>query len=219
MLMATARAYSQDSGKVDFQTWNSIELGYKLNSKLSFELQEQLRLKENSATVDEYFTQLSGKYELFKNFDLGVGLRFIRANDNQGKIQGYENIFRYQFDGSYKYKFNRFTLSHRLRYQAKQELNNDEAEPKNQVRFKTSLAYNINHWKLNPEISGELFSALNDPDDKGIRKYRITLGTGYDMKDWGTVNLYYRMELPGVSGRNKANILGLGYSYTFKNKK
>jgi hypothetical protein len=217
--MATSLAYSQDSEKADFQTWNSIELGYKLNSKLSFELQEQLRLKENSAAVDEYFTQLSGKYELFKNFDLGVGLRFIRFNDNQGKIQGYENNFRYQFDGSYKYKLNRFTLSHRIRYQSKQELNNDESEPKNQVRFKTGLAYNINHWKLDPEISGEIFSAINDPEEKGIRKYRITLGTDYNMKDWGKVKLYYRMELPGISSRDKANILGLGYSYTFKNKK
>jgi predicted porin len=211
--------FSQEVAKPDFNTWSSIELGYKLNSRLSFELQQQLRLKENSSTVDTYFSEFSSKYKLIKNFELGVGLRYFNKNDNQGKIQGYEQRFRYNFDGTYSYKVGKFDLSHRFRYQNRQDLNTEDPNYNQVVRFKTGIDYNISKWKLDPEFSAEIFSPVNNPDEKGLNKYRLTLGTAYKMGDFGKLKVFGAVERPLGNGVGTFNILGIGYSYTFKNKK
>jgi hypothetical protein len=217
LLFTTGRAFAQDETKPDFNTWSSMGLGYKFNKKMSFELQEQLRLKENSGTIDQYFTHLSGKYELFKNFDLGLGLRFIKTNDNKGKVQGYENFIRYQMDAAYGYKIERISISHRIRYQNKSELKTDEKNQVQQIRFKTGLSYNIPHWKLDPEVSGEIFSLIKNLENNSFKKYRITLETNYSLRKMGKIKLFYRLERPSEPLGDKTNVLGLGYSYTIKN--
>ena len=84
----TINAQTEDSKNLNL--WSSVEIEYKLNKKWSFELSEQLRLKENISLVDEYFTELQTEYSVNKNFSLAGGLRFIRQNDTEGNIQGYE---------------------------------------------------------------------------------------------------------------------------------
>ncbi len=112
------QGYSQGGEYVevrDLESWFSMELKYKLNKKWSFGLQEQLRLENNSSEIDGYFTQFTSAYKLFKNLEAGVGLRYISKNDNEGKIQGYRNYFRYHLDASFKHKISRFSIKYRLR--------------------------------------------------------------------------------------------------------
>ena len=99
----------------DTELWTSIGLEYEASSKWSFEIEEALRLKDNIGAVDQYFTQLTASYKLFKGTRIGVGGRYIRRNDNRGAIQGYEDRFRFHIDATYKYDINRFSLRHRLR--------------------------------------------------------------------------------------------------------
>lgn len=219
LLFSASNSIAQNVTNSDFNTWSWIEIGYKANSKLSFDLQQQLRLKENSSTVDNYFTELSSKYEVFKNFDLGVGLRYINSHDNQGNKQGYDPRFRYNIDGSYSYKLKKFKLSHRVRYQNRQDLGVADGDPRQSLRFKTSLDYNISKWKLDPELSGEIFTTVNDPLANGPSKYRITLGTRYKMGDFGQLKAIYAFEGPLGDNNEVLHILGLGYSYTIKHKK
>jgi outer membrane protein assembly factor BamA len=218
-LLCVGKVYAQENTRPDFNTWSSIAIDYKASSKLSLELQEQLRLKENSQTIDSYFTQLSVEYELLKNFELGLGLRFEKNNDNKGKIQGYENRFRYNLDAVYGYKLRRFSLKHRIRYQNRMDLDETDALAKQQVRFKTGAGYNFPKWKLDPEVAVELFYPLNDLEKSGLNKFRLTLGTDYKMGDFGKLKAFFRIERSGNLEADSANILGVGYSYTIKNKK
>lgn len=210
------------SGDSDWGSWNTIGLEYELDKKWTFSLEEQLRLKEDISVVDEYFTQLSAEYKFFKGFKLAGGLRYIRQNDNQGNIQGYENHLRYNIDATYKHDINNFTLGYRLRYQNKNELgvSTSEGDYANQnIRVKASLEYNIKNWKLDPKFSAELFNHFEKEDDNGFSKYRLTFGTDYKIKKFGKIGVFYRFEkelnvdLPDVT-----NIIGLKYIYTIKNK-
>ncbi|WP_166461178.1 DUF2490 domain-containing protein [Flavicella sediminum] len=207
----------------DLESWTSIALKYKINKKWEVELQEQFRLKENISVTDQYFTQLDGSYKVTKNLSLGAGLRYINSNDNKGNIQGYEQHFRYHFDVSFKHKINDFTLKHRLRYQNKNELGVSEAEgdyAKKNLRFKSSVNYNFNNWKLDPKFSAEIFNRSEEGEENGFNKYRLTLGTSYKLKSAGEIGLYYRMEKElNESLPKTTNIIGLNYTYTFKNKK
>ena len=214
--------FSQSNENSDLEGWSSITLKYKHNKKLSFELEEQLRLDENISETKKYFTQLSTSYSVFKNFDIGVGARFIRENDNEGKIQGYENHFRFHIDASYKQKIDQFTLKYRLRYQNKNEMgiSSEEGDVANQnLRFKTSLGYNIKKWKLDPKFAAEIFNHFEKDEESEFNKYRLTLSTDYEFKKLGTLGLFYRIEKElNQTFNEKTNIIGLKYTYTIKNK-
>lgn len=214
---------AQDSSETkDLESWTSIGLKYKINKKWTVELLEQYRLKENISVTDQYFSQLEGAYKLNKNLSLGAGLRYIRSNDNKGNVQGYENHFRYHFDISLKHKINEFTLKHRLRYQNKNELGVSEVDgdyAKKNLRFKTSISYDFKDWKFDPKFAAEIFNRSQTGGDNGFSKYRLTLGTSYNMKSAGKIDLYYRMEKElNTSLPKTTNIIGLKYTYTLKNK-
>lgn len=221
--MQIPQGFAQTDDTSDWASWNSLELKYKLNKKWSFGLEEQLRLKEDISVIDEYFTELNAEYKIFKNFSLGGGLRFIRENDNQGNLQGYENHFRFNLDATYKHKLDRFSLGYRLRYQNKNELgvSPEEGDYANQnIRLKTSIKYNVKKWPLDPKFSVEIFNRFQeDNDNNGFSKYRLTFGTDYEIKNFGEIGLYYRFEKDlNVDIPETTNIIGLKYTYTFKNK-
>lgn len=215
------KGFAQTDDTSDLESWTSVKLKYKLNKKWAFDLEEQLRLDENSSEVAEYFTEVGAKYSISKRFDLGGGLRFIRENDNKGAIQGYENHFRFHVEVSYKHKIDGFTFKYRLRYQNKNELgvSSSEGDYANQnIRFKTALGYTIKNWKFDPKIAWEIFNHFEKDDENGFSKYRLTIGTEYKFKQMGVLGLFYGIEkeineiIPET-----IEIIGLKYTYTIRN--
>ena len=221
LVLITSISYSQTKNAKNFEGWTTIGFEYELNKNWNFELEEQLRLKENISEIDEYFTQFGVEYSLSKKIKIGAGGRYIRENDNRGKIQGYENHFRFNVDISYKHKINAFLLKYRVRYQNKNELGvgNSEGDYANQhIRFKTSIGYNIKNWKLKPKFSAEIYNHFEKGKNNGYDKYRITLGTEYKLKKLGKLTLFYRKEKELNESMPKIkNIIGLKYVYTFEN--
>ena len=52
-ILSVGFAFGQNtSNSDDLETWTSVRLRYKASKKWAFELQEQLRLKENSSVTD-----------------------------------------------------------------------------------------------------------------------------------------------------------------------
>ncbi len=205
----------------DFEFWSAVELKYKIDKKWSLTLAEQLRLRDDASNVDIYFTELGLNYNIDKHFGLGLNGRFIRDNDDVGKVQGYENHFRWNIDGRYKHKIDRFDLKYRLRFQSKNELGlaASQTEPaSNTVRFKFGTDYNFKSWKLDPEFSTEIFKGM-DSDDP-LDKIRFTLGTTYQTKSYGDFGAFFRLEKELKSSYPKTtNIVGFKYRYTLKRKK
>ena len=218
LLMSAENSYSQVEDNEDFQFWSSVGVKYKLGKRLKFSLDQNLRMKEQANEVDEYFTEFGVEFEIFKDFELGVGLRHITENDNVGKKQGFENHFRYNVDLSYKYEAHRFDFSHRLRYQNKNQLGisvEDGDIPGENLRFKSSLGYNIRKWPLDPEFSVELFNAFRDGEQIKMNKYRITFGTEYDWDKIGEFGVYYRFEESTLINRpRKISVVGFNYTYS-----
>ncbi|NHF59900.1 DUF2490 domain-containing protein [Flavobacteriaceae bacterium TP-CH-4] len=199
----------------DFLTWSSVELGYEPSKTWNFDLEGQLRLKDDSATIDEYFGQFQVNRRIVKGLNIRFGIRYIFENDNQGRVQGYENHLRYHTDLRYRHKIDRFTLKYRFRYQNKNELGVDD-DPRQFLRLKAGFVYNIRGWKLDPDLSGELFNRLVT-DDGIIDKYRITLRTRYKIKNAGHIGAFLRFQSSTEDeDRESAFIIGLQYGYTLK---
>ncbi len=220
MVFAT-KAVSQDGDYItvrDFESWSSVGLKYKVKHNWSFGLEEQLRLSNNSSEVDAYLTELNTNFGLTDNVYGAIAFRYIRENDTEGNVQGYENHMRLHFDLGYTYQTNRLEMDYRLRWQTKNELgiSSDEGDfPSNHLRFKVGLKYNIKKWKLDPEFSSEIFRHYETGEITDFNKFRITLGTKYKIKGFGKIGAFYRMEreLNGTYPKT-TNIVGLKYSYT-----
>lgn len=224
LLFQLNNSFAQDGQYIevrDFESWTSGQVKYKFNDKITFGLEGQLRLDRNSSEIKNYLTEFETKYKLTKKFEVGLGLRFINKNDNEGDVQGYEQHFRYHLDASFKHKIDRFNFKYRFRYQNKNEIGISSTEGDVAVqnfRFKTSVGYNIRKWKFDPELSAEIFNKYEKyGQSNGFDTYRITAGTSYKFKNAGKIGLYYRMDQEISSFYPKtSNIILLNYTYTFK---
>ena len=204
----------------DTEGWSSIEVGLNISKKLSFSVSEHLRYRNKISTMSNYFTQLETSYELFKDFNLGGGVRFIRENDDVGNIQGLETHFRYQFEMNYKHDLKMLTLFYRLRYQHKNELGLPEEEvniPNEYIRFRMCLGYKLNDPCLGLRLKGELFNQIQKENlENGFNRYRLTFDANKKFKNFGKVTLFYgfqknfnRIEL------KQKSIIGIKYKYSF----
>ena len=106
----------------DLNSWFVAAFEFEPAKKLKLGIESQLRLKEDLSVVDQYFGEFNATYKLPYDFRIGGGFRYIRDNDTRGKIQGYENHIRYNFDISYRHKIKRLQLRYRIRYQNRNEL-------------------------------------------------------------------------------------------------
>ena len=201
----------------DFESWTVAGLNYKPTQNLKLNLSQQLRLKDNTSTLEQYFTELTLRYKLPHRFKLGGGARYIHKNDDQGKNQGIRKYLRWNADLEYNHKINRFTWAYRLRYQSKDELEKTTDILQNTLRAKVGFAYNFKQWKLDPEFSSEIYHGLTD--NEGLNRLRFTLGTQYELHQNGDIGVFIRTEKE-LTGRypKRTNILGIKYNYTLKNK-
>ncbi len=202
----------------DLESWTSAKLKYKHSKKLDFSLEQQLRLKDDASTVDQYFTEFTVGYDILKPLNLTLGARYAKENDNVGKIQGYETHFRWNTDLTYKHSIERFDVKYRLRYQNKDELNVTELEgdtATQTARLKIGMDYNIRDWKFDPNLSAEIFNRLSNSE--GFNRIRLTLGTSYAFKKAGELGAFYRYEKQLKAENPKTtNIIGIKYQYTLK---
>ena len=66
----------------DFETWNALGVQKKLfDNSLTLSLSEELRLKNNSTTMDQFFTEFGIKYKFLEHWTIGAGYRIIRENE------------------------------------------------------------------------------------------------------------------------------------------
>ena len=212
-------SFSQEEKSLsDFETWSSISVEYK-TGKWDFKVREQLKLKNNSTILNQYFTQLEAEYELFKNFDLAAGVRFIRNNDTEGNVQGLENLLRIQFDALYKINLSRYSVKLRLRYQNRNELGISSLAgdyPKQHIRLKSNFKYNIRNWKFDPDIYAEIFHSYQAGEENKFDRYRLGVGTDFKIWNLGELGVYYILEKQlNEFNPLKANILKIKYTYSF----
>ena len=228
LLVSSNVILAQDSN--DLEGWSAIQLNMRASQKLTFLVSEHLRYRNDITTVSTYFTQVETTYEVVKDFELGLGVRFIKKNDDVGNKQGIESHFRYQFDASFKHDINRIGLSYRLRYQNKNELGFSEDEGdivKEQLRLQFGVEYKVRPIKIVFKLKAEFFNTFVEKTvgDK-IDRQRFTLSASRKFDKLGKVTLFYRtqddlnVELEdNTEGTVSKSIVGFKYTYTLDFRK
>ena len=133
----------------DFETWNSLGIQKKLlDNSLTLSLSEEFRFKDNSSTMDQFFTEFGIKYKFFDHWSIGTGYRIIR--ENEGKDPNSKQK-RWNTDLGFKHDIERFSLGYRIRYQNKSYSGDSKYEgdiPVQKLRARLKVNYNIKNWKL-----------------------------------------------------------------------
>ena len=228
LLMSSNVILAQNSN--DLEGWNAVQLNMRASQKLTFSVSEHLRYRNDITTVSTYFTQVETTYELVKDLELGLGVRFIKKNDDVGKKQGIESHFRYQFDASFKHDINRIGLSYRLRYQNKNELGFSEDEgdiAKEQLRLQFGVDYKVRPIKIVFQLKAEFFNTFVEKTvGNKIDRQRFTLSASRKFDKFGKVTLFYRtqddlnVELEdNTLGTVSKVIVGFKYTYTLDFRK
>ncbi len=204
---------TQDAG-----LWTTFSVSKSLNKKISLSIDQEMRLRENFQRLNLFYTNIGFDYKINKNLKISPTYRTIQKKLLE---PGFSYRHRFMLDVSAKKKFDKFTVSERVRYQTEVQNYYTSAKgkiPEHYLRFKTDIKYTALD-KVTPYVSCELRYQLTAPrgDDPvynyGFHRVRNMAGLSYKINDANSVDLYYLVQSEfDISNKETIYIVGIAYS-------
>jgi len=153
--------------------WIGSDLTVKMPHNLSFKIKGQGRILNNEIGLYKYLLQYGLKYKFSKRVDVAFQYRSSFRKEKDDNFHYRNKMFA---DFCTDIPVARFKIENRLRYQhgTKTYINSDkDLIPKQYVRDKFVIRYDIKNCKVTPMIFGELFFPLNINKPEIIDEYRL----------------------------------------------
>lgn len=215
LVLPCSAQQSNDAGM-----WATLSIQHALSKKVNFVIDQEFRLKENYQRINLFYTNIGVDYKMNKFIKISPTYRAIQKKRLEGT---YSYRHRLMLDVTVKKKFNKFTLSERVRYQAEvQDLYTSKKGKLYEqfLRFKTDLKYSATE-KITPYFSCELRYQIHAPRgdgpryDNGFHRIRNALGLEYELNKKNSMNIYYLYQTEfNISTPESIYILGIGYTLT-----
>ena len=188
-------------GEDNFESRNTISFKVKLPHSVRIDFEQSLRLRGNEFSFRQTFTEATISYKVTEGLKILLQARYAIFEE---KIKR-----RISFGGSYKYKFNDYTISYKSRFQRVYEKNKD---PDELIRNKYTLQYKSNK-DIDPFCSYEIFNPFNS-DIGEMNEYRISFGAEIDLPKKKSIKIYYQYKVEDLNKKNSEvlNIVGLSLS-------
>lgn len=185
----------------------SVDISRKLFPKTELSFEEDFRLYDNFSKAERFSHCLEISYKPWKFLKGGGAYNLINYNH---PTKGWEIRHRYYFYATGDYTLNRFNFSLRERFQSTYrqgiEATEKRANPKNYLRSRFQVEYDLKGSHFEPFLSVELYNTLNDPQENKLNKVRYQAGTAYHVNKRNSLEFYYRytnfLEDDDVSGKN-----------------
>ena len=202
----------------DAGMWNTLSIQHSLTKKVNLVIDQEFRLRENYQRINLFYTNIGIDYKYNKFLKISPTYRTIQKKRLDGT---YSFRHRLMLDVTVKKKFEKITLSERIRYQA--EVQDYYTSRKRKLveqflRFKTDIKYAATE-KITPYYSCEFRYQIHAPRgdgplyDKGFHRVRNVLGAEYEINKKNSVNLYYLYQTEfNISTPETIFILGIGYT-------
>ncbi len=201
----------------DSDVVSAISIGAKggVTKKSDLTASIDIRFKDNSQSLDQFFCEAGAGYDLFNWLTFGMSGRFIFENDNSGVKQGYESILKYSMIVGAKYGSKRVKLKHRLKIQNKINLTHSDEEYYQFLRLKNSISYSFKKIAIKPSVGFELFY----PYYMGatIDEYRLSASIEYRVKKVGDIELGYQFQQEIQQSKpDRGHMISLSFIYSFR---
>ena len=139
----------------------------------SFKVKGQARVHNDETGLYKYLLQYGLRYKISKRFDVAF---YYRGAFRKEKDDHFHYRDKMLAEFSFDVPVFRFKIENRLRYQhgTKTYINSDkDLIPKQYIRDKFELNYDIKNCKVTPMVFCELFFPLNNNNPETIDEYRI----------------------------------------------
>jgi predicted porin len=209
----TSHGQQEDAG-----LWTNFSLQKDFGKDFSLTLSEELRLNENMTELGTVFTEISADYKLFKGFKAGLAYRYILKRQVEDY---YSKRHRIVIDLSYRYKFDRLSLSIRERFnQQYSDVYSSETGmvPVNFTRTRLRVDYEIKK-SVSVFTSGEWFFEMESMDEFFYDNFRFVIGSEYAFNKRHAVEISYIINQEyNVKNELTSYIVGLAYKFTLPDK-
>ena len=188
-------------GADDFESRNTISYQVKLPQSFKIDFEQSLRLRGNQFSFRQTFTEATISYKVIDGLKLLLPLRYAIFEDKIKK--------RISFGGTYKYKFNYYTMRYKSRYQRVYEKDEDLEDL---IRNKFTIQYKSNK-DIDPFVSYEIFNPFNSGLGE-MNEYRLSVGGAIDLPKKKSAKIYYQYKIEDLDKKNSEvlNIIGLSLS-------
>ena len=188
-------------GADDFESRNTISYQVKLPQSFKIDFEQSLRLRGNQFSFRQTFTEATISYKVTDGLKLILPLRYAIFEDKVKK--------RISFGGTYKYKFNDYTMRYKSRYQRVYEKDEDLEDL---IRNKFTMQYKSNK-DIDPFVSYEIFNPFNSGLGE-MNEYRLSVGGAIDLPKKKSAKIYYQYKIEDLDKKNSEilNIIGLSFS-------
>lgn len=194
----------------DFGGNVSVELSKKLGKKVDISLEEEVRLTQNWSHFDRSATTLGADFKLIKKYlKGGVAYSALVYNETNYRLLDHRAIA--SLTGT-AYAGN-FEFSLRARYQATflddSYGNSHKVNPKQILRGKAEIEYDVAKIKLNPYISAEAYYEIAKKD---CNRFKYSIGAKKKINKHNSVSLGFQMD-DKLKTNNYYLLVGYGYKF------
>ena len=189
---STFLAVAQDT---DFGSWIGVEFEKSISKKLSVEFEEEVRVFQDFSEIDRFATSLGGAWTFNKFLRAGAGYTWIYKHRVNREL--WEHRHRYQIYLRGRYQINRFALTLRERFQSTyrdESVEGFKYNPRNYLRSRLQVAYDIRGAKIAPYTSAEMYYQLNNPRGNEVDNMRYTLGADWPLTKTLGMDTYLRLD-------------------------
>ena len=188
--------------KVDSESWSSMGFGIKLPYSLKLDLEQSLRLKDNSSSFKQTFTETIISYNMFKRIKVFIPVRYAVFKNKIKK--------RISLGASYRHNFK--IISFRYRSMLQKTYQHEKIfDPL--IRNKFTLSSKIIK-KLRPYLSQE-FSHLSKSGRFNYDEFRFSIGARINIGKKRETKIFYTRKIEGLSNKNqdRTNVFGIAYTF------
>jgi hypothetical protein len=187
----------------DLQLWGSLEFSKKVNSKLRFELREQIRWADSLSQYNKNFTEIGVRYSIRKAHSLTLNTRVVNELDEDKYVR-----MNVDFSSDYNLKNKLFSLKQRLRFQQSWDSFGD----RDKTHFRVKWGISLERKLINPYLSHELYWKLATTNEFNQR--RSTLGISWSMMDKLKMKVFLRSQKEfNNKNPDQLQIIGFGVHY------
>lgn len=189
----------------DLELWSSVKFSKKINSKLRFELEEQVRWADSISVYKKNYTDIGISYKAFKGHSLSANLRLVNQADNEKHFRAHMDL-----NSSINVKKLSIVLKQRIRIQQSW----DELGAYDKTYFRSKWGIEMKTDFINPYIAHEFYWKLDQQTN--LDQQRSTLGISWNMSEDIKIKLFLRKENEINKNKpDKLSIIGIGARYKF----
>ncbi len=187
-------------GADDFESRNTISYQVKLPRSFKIDFEQSLRLRGDRFSFRQTFTEAAISYKVSDGLKIFLPVRYAIFEDKIKK--------RISFGGTYKYKFNDYTIRYKSRYQRVYEKDEDIEDL---IRNKFTIQYKSNK-DIDPFYSYEIFNPFNSGVGE-MNEYRLSFGAAIDFPQKKSLKIYYTYKIEDLDKKTSEvlNIIGLSF--------